>query len=221
MYEGLKLDESNKEEKSPKRKPYSNRIMICGPSGTGKTTMAKFIAEEFGLDYISSSAGDIWPKYGFKNHIDSIRKIKDNPTMGFAYQYEVLTRREMVIDEWKKHHCIYEGYVMDRSFVDMYAYACMELGGLVDDRFLDIIYDDCKKGMQGVTNLLFIPFTNDTILEDNGRRVISKHFQSIINGVMDYILFSTDMCDGIKVYRLSEWDLEKREEIVKKWVEGI
>lgn len=216
MYKGLELD-----KKPGKRQICTNKVMICGPSGTGKTTMAKFISEEFNLDLLNSSAGDLWSKFGFKNHIDSIKKIKDNPNMGFAYQYEVLTRRQMVIDEWENSRRM-GGYVMDRSFVDMYAYASMELSGLIDDRFLDIILDDCKKGMEGVTHLIFIPFTDDVILEDNGRRITNKHFQKLTSGVIKNIIDNSHiLTGGIKVYELYLWDLEERKNIITKWLNSI
>lgn len=213
MYEGIVLDKN-----TSKACQYTHKIMICGPSGTGKTTMANFISEKFNLDFLKSSAGDLWPKFGFKNHLDSIKKIKDNPNLGFAYQYEVLTKRQMAIDEWEKSKRI-GGYVMDRSFIDMYAYASMELGGLVDDRFLDIIYEDCKKGMEDVTHIIFIPFTDDVILENNGRRVISKHFQKLVNGVIKNTLYSRNfLTEGTKIYELYIWDLEERKNVITQWL---
>ena len=71
----------------------ANKIFISGTSGIGKTTLAKFISEKFSLPYISTSASSLWPKYGFTNHADALKKCLANPEVGFLYQREILYNR--------------------------------------------------------------------------------------------------------------------------------
>lgn len=39
----------------------SKRIMFVGPSGIGKTTLAKFIETKYGIPFISGSMSDLMP----------------------------------------------------------------------------------------------------------------------------------------------------------------
>lgn len=47
----------------------NRRIVICGPAGTGKSTVARAISEEFGIKYVSGSLYDLMPNLP-KNHYD-------------------------------------------------------------------------------------------------------------------------------------------------------
>ena len=39
-----------------------NRIMFAGPSGYGKTTLAKWLSEQSGIPFESGSVSDLLPK---------------------------------------------------------------------------------------------------------------------------------------------------------------
>lgn len=54
------------------------RIMFVGPSGIGKTTLAKFIETKYGIPFISGSMSDLMPDIKEMHHAEFYTKNVEN-----------------------------------------------------------------------------------------------------------------------------------------------
>lgn len=208
------------------------RIQITGPSGIGKTTLAKEVEKVMGIDYISSSYHDLFPNLP-KKHTDLMEIPKDDMVMD---EYRLLSRRYQL---YIAHN--YNGYVTDRSMVDSIAYFIEKLAHKVaacetEDfitKAIKTIDTDC------VDLIIFLPFTKNHIkgwsIEDDNKRITNPYYQfkmsSIINSVIFDILspelINTDnqvlLFKRGKVFFsvIEEMDLLERLQIVKTVVSQI
>ena len=57
----------------------NKRIFICGPSGTGKTTLGEWISQTYRIPFITTSSKPLWEKHGIKSHLDLLNKGASNP----------------------------------------------------------------------------------------------------------------------------------------------
>ena len=51
------------------------RIMFVGPSGIGKTTLAKFIETKYGIPFISGSMSDLMPDTKEMHHAEFLPRM--------------------------------------------------------------------------------------------------------------------------------------------------
>lgn len=94
------------------------KIAFTGPHGIGKTTNAKALAEQLGLEFVSSNAAEIAKKLDFK--IDRENSYDDI----YKYQCEILLS---YWDQIKK-----DNIVLDRSPLDFIVYLKMHLANIAD-----------------------------------------------------------------------------------------
>ena len=87
-------------------------ILLAGPSGVGKTTVAKFLSEELGIKFISGSVSDLLPQTKEMTHAEMLaRDSKDLYTEDFQL---LNLRNKLFVDK--------DQYVSDRSYLDSAAY---------------------------------------------------------------------------------------------------
>ena len=90
------------------------KIGLCGSHGTGKSTLAKLIADEFKVPYISRTMRDMWEQFG----IADFEKLPGDVRKTFQY-YAVLNQIEREETEGK------EGFITDRTVVDNLGYTVL------------------------------------------------------------------------------------------------
>jgi len=188
------------------------KIMICGASGTGKTTLAHHISEEYGIPFIDTSAKKLWPEFGFKNHMDVRTKSLLDTKLGIQYQFEVLIQRSNLLKK--------DSFVSDRSFVDNVTYMLMDLGhSLLNCEIEDFIRMG-NLNMVKCDMLIFIRWTDDIVLQDDKNRIMNKYYQAMVDKVMEWVIFSNEITmTHCPVYELKIWDFETRKKVIKKCLE--
>jgi len=189
----------------------NKKIMICGASGTGKTTLAKHISEEYGIPYIDTSAKNIWPKFGFENHKDAHTKSTLNKELGMKYQFTILKERGKLLRG--------SSFVTDRSFIDNATYMMMGLGHMLSDCDVESFFNECMRGMLSCDLLLFIRWGKDIELKDDKNRIINTYYQAMVDRVMEWVVFSNDITMTCPVGEIKVWDFETRKKLVKGWLE--
>ena len=86
--------------------------MFAGPSGFGKTTLAKWVSEQSGVPFESGSLSDLIPQTKEVSHKDMLaRDAKDLYTEDFQL---LNLRNKLFVDK--------DQYVSDRSYLDSAAY---------------------------------------------------------------------------------------------------
>jgi adenylate kinase family enzyme len=192
-----------------------NKIYITGASGTGKTTLAKWVEEEFDLPFISTSAKNLWPKYGFKNHSDAIIKSITDLDVGQDYQHNLLEERMALLKD-KSH------FVTDRSPIDNYAYVLLQGGFQYCPDDLEYYAIRSSAGLNLGDLVIFVRYSDDIILQNDGARIVLPDYQRVVDSTMSMIirknLISKHSLQDITVLELKAWDWEKRKHIVTSWL---
>lgn len=158
------------------------RIVFMGPSGIGKTTLAKYLSEKYHIPFVTGSYSDLVPRTKLMTHKDMINL---SPEEIIKSDMELLRAR---IESYKYHT---NGMVSDRSPLDIAAYSIVKLSGKVKDCDLEPILDLVWEGMQYVDSIIFMPFHIEDMykweIEDNGKRIKSKYFQVMVSSVMEQL----------------------------------
>ena len=193
----------------------NKKIMICGASGTGKTTLARHISGRYDMPYITTSAKALWDKYGIKTHKDAIALSHMNPDVGFKYQWDVLRSRMKTLDGYDK-------YVVDRSYIDNLTYLMLQNGYHLCDADIKEMVDLVNESLADIDGIIFLRFTPDIILENDGARLTNTYYQAMVDQVMYWIMYSDKInLHAWKVLSIQVWDFQKRIELVEKWLKKL
>jgi hypothetical protein len=202
------------------------RIALCGASGSGKSTMARVIAEELGIPYKENSAGlllkpeqqdDLVRKYGWtkSGHRDVIRLSNINPGFAWDFQYELLkTRAEFIAGN--------NPFVIDRSPVDNITYFLLQTSHLVEQKMCETFFAEAQRAMMPITHLIFLPTENPGHwVEENDSRIANYHYQRMVTSVFEhvlncYLIPNTNI--PFAYLKCSIWDLKDREIEIMRWL---
>ena len=193
------------------------KILITGPSGVGKTTLAKWISEEWQIPFKSvSMIRDLAKSYGFKTHHELRKLAIDNPVLHYMLQLELLKRR---YSEFYGYHS--PGFVTDRGHVDSIVYFSTQNLSLTDLRRNIYFYDSysfhkmwslCLKFRNIFTDIIFIPFNRNMELEDDGKRIADPEYQEALTWYYTYTLKLLGVYD--KCLIINTHDFNRRKELV-------
>lgn len=169
----------------PRETPKSNlRVNFTGVSGVGKTTLAKWVSEEFNIPFVSGSYSDLIPATKDMPHQDMINQ---DPQKVYMQDTQVLNLRNKKFQE-------YSSFVSDRSYLDSAAYLINKLSHRIKECDTETFLELCQalSGTQ-ITHLIFIPFTKEYIkgweMEDNHKRILNRYYQWEVSTIMYRILY--------------------------------
>ncbi len=165
-----------------------NRIMFAGPSGIGKTTLAKFVESIGGGDeplwpFISGSVSDLLPQTKDELHKDMLSHDKK----------ELYTQDFQILNLRKKLFANQDSFVSDRSFLDSAAYFLYKQADTIPQCEMEHFLQLCKMCLCEYCDKLivlnFTPYMVDHwIMEDNKKRIMNKYFQAEISSIMLMVL---------------------------------
>ena len=175
------------------------KIQLTGCSGVGKTTLAKYISQEYDIPFVSGSYSDLVPQTKNEKHADMITK---DPKLIYEQDHQVLNLRHKQLAK------LYN-FVTDRSYIDSIAYLINKLSIQIKSCDIEHFITTCETLLEReCTHLIFIPFTvkflNEWEIEDNNKRVLNGYYQFQISQLIFGIL-------GMFSFRPSN---------VKTWVVG-
>lgn len=159
------------------------RIQFAGPSGVGKTTLAKYLEGVGDYPFISGSVSDLLPSTKNEPHKDMLAHNKEEL---YKQDFQILTLR-------RKLFARAEVYVSDRSFLDSAAYFLYKQSDTIPQCELENFLDLCKTCLcQTCDQLIVLNFTTylvkHWVMEDNNKRILNKYFQAQISAIMLMIL---------------------------------
>ena len=156
-----------------------NRIMFAGPSGYGKTTLAKWLSEQSGIPFESGSVSDLLPKTKEISHKDML--ARDSKEL-YTEDFQILNLRNKLFSEK-------ESFISDRSYLDSAAYFLYKQSDKQPACELEHFFGLCSMLItQQCECLVFLNFLpeliNDWVTEDNHKRITSNYFQVEISSIM-------------------------------------
>lgn len=159
------------------------RIQFAGPSGVGKTTLAKWLEETYNIEFVSGSVYDLLPSTKDETHYSMLSHDKNDL---YNQDFQILNLRNKLFSSK-------ESYVSDRSFLDSAAYFMYKQSSTIPQCELEHFFELCKKCLVEQTDLLivigFTPYmVKNWVMEDNNKRILNKYFQAQISYIMRYIL---------------------------------
>lgn len=163
-------------------KPFN--IVLAGPSGVGKTTIANFLSEELGIKFISGSVSDLLPDTKNISHADML--ARDSKDL-YREDYQILNLRNKLFSQEE------ESFISDRSFLDSAAYFLYKQADKIPACEVEQFLGLAKMAtLQNINYLVLVDYTidmfNNWVIEDNHKRVISRYFQMEISCIMSMIL---------------------------------
>lgn len=163
-------------------KPIS--ILLAGPSGVGKTTIANFLAQELGIKFISGSVSDLLPQTKDMAHADML--ARDSKEL-YMEDYKILNLRKKIFSN------VGEPFVSDRSFLDSAAYFLYKQADKIPACEIEQFLELSKiVTLQTTDCLILVDYTmdmfNNWVIENNNKRILNKYFQMEISRIMSMIL---------------------------------
>lgn len=195
-------------------KKYS-RIMFAGPSGYGKTTLAKWLSDELEIPFLSGSMSDLIPSTKDITHQDML--ARDFDTL-YKEDFQVLNLRNKLFREEPQ-------FISDRSYLDSAAYFIYKQAGKQARCEIDHFISLCSMLLTTQCDcLIFLNFVPELlskwVTEDNNKRITNNYFQIEISSLMyttlrlmdykrDY--FETTCNKGVESSLLESWIWPKKE----------
>ena len=186
------------------------RIAMAGPSGTGKTTLAKYLAEEFNLEYIPGSSGLLMKEFNdplpTNGHRELINYSSEKVEKGLEIQKNILLNR---IEKFKGKY----NFITDRSPLDNMVYMLMEVSHNASTAWTNIFYTKAFDFYKTFDIIIYIQFVNEgNYIEDNGSRITNPWFQEMSDAVFKHFVYKYFAYKQPKPYVLTidYWNLDTR-----------
>lgn len=179
--------------------------MFVGPSGIGKTTLAKFIETQYGIPFISGSMSDLMPDTKEMHHAEFLhqecRELINK-------DYQLLNLRNKLFKDK-------ETFVTDRSYVDLAAYFIYKQSTNIPECEVDAFLDICKDlTVQQCDLLIYLPLSmynmKEWPMEDNKKRIINRYYQAQMSDIMGNLLTQWSTLSVIDILVVPQLDFYDR-----------
>lgn len=191
------------------------RLAFCGASGTGKTTLARWVEKQFGIPFNPVGSRSVAKTMGFDNPYDV-----DLPTEEYPNGRRAEFQRKLVADKraWEDAH---ESFVVDRTTLDNLAYTMLHDVYTVDQELMKSVIE----GFARYTHVVFCPLDVFCHIGDDPHRVGGGKYKGDQTYHELYDLVLRALIDQhrpvtVPMTRLLSDDLEGRKAWVKRFING-
>lgn len=179
--------------------------MFVGPSGIGKTTLAKFIETKYGIPFISGSMSNLMPDTKEMHHAEFLHQECGEL---INKDYQLLNLRNKLFKDK-------ETFVTDRSYVDLAAYFIYKQSTNIPECEVDAFLDICKDlTVQQCDLLIYLPLSmynmKEWPMEDNKKRIINRYYQAQMSDIMGNLLTQWSTLSVIDILVVPQLDFYDR-----------
>lgn len=146
----------------------SIRIAFTGSSGTGKTTLARYLTAYYGLSFNPIGARSVADSMGYASPYDV-----DKDGRRLEMQRKIVREKR----QWEDEHA---SFVTDRTTVDNLAYTALHDVGGVDQALLDA----CMGGLTRYTHVILCPAAVHQDLGGDPARKTDKLYHQIFEALL-------------------------------------
>lgn len=172
------------------------RIAFTGASGTGKTTLAEWIQEEYSLEYNPIGARSVAKAMGYDC-------VYDVDIAGNRYEFQRSLLKGKV--EWEAKH---DSFVTDRTTYDNLLYAVLhDIYGIELDDHLDI----ADKALRRYDLIIYCPLRAFHDTKGDAQRVADFAYHKIYDACLGGLYLQS----GVPYVTLKESDLKDRKDRLK------
>lgn len=144
------------------------RVAFCGASGTGKSTLAAWVAETYGLPINPVGSRSVAKMMGYDNPYDVDKA-------GRREEFQALLLAEKI--RWEAEH---ESFVVDRTTFDNLAYLALhQIEGVTD-----AVWDQTLQGAQRYTHIVYCPLRAFINLDSDPARVSNKAYHRVYDALI-------------------------------------
>lgn len=183
------------------------KIAFTGAGGTGKTTLAKYIAEKWGVPYVGSVSREVMTELGIESEMDQ-EKLSDD---------ELLFLQQAIYERRKTKLASLDSYVTDRCALDNYIYGLRRCGSALTERVRDLWEKGAVADLYAQDLVFHTPIGLFETVAD-GVRVTDVSHQHLMDAAMYGFLckHGFDRMAG-HLYVVNMADLERR----KRYVDAL
>ena len=187
------------------------KVAFTGAGGTGKTTLAKYIAEKWGIPYVGSVSREVMREMGIESEAAQ-------ESMG---DHELLALQQGIYERRKAKLASLDSYVTDRCALDNYIYGLRRCGSALTEE----IRAEWEKGAGAdlyAQDLVFHTPIGLFETEDDGVRVTDLSHQHLMDSAMYGFLckHAFDRCSA-HVYVLNMAALDRRKKFVDSLISEV
>lgn len=180
----------------------SIRLAFCGASGTGKSTLATYVQETFGLPFNPVGSRSVSKAMGFESPYDV-----DKAGKRAEFQRRLVTEKMA----WEAEH---ESFVSDRTTLDNIAYTMLHDVRAIDAELLRTAVE----GLGHYTHVLYCPVEAFCNPGDDAARVKDMTYHELYDVVIKGMI-ERYLPVSVAVRRLHTDDLEERKRSVEKFLQ--
>lgn len=179
------------------------RVAFAGASGTGKSTLARFVAERYGLEMNPVGSRSVAAAMGFASPYDV-----DAAGQRGAFQ----RRLQLEKATWEDERA---SFVTDRTFLDEMAYTMMHDVSAVTAAY----YATAERGMARYTHVFVCPIDVFQKVGDDPHRKKDPTYHRLFECALDGLLQKSQRSIMLTLWRLYKSDQTWRQEMIATHLE--
>jgi len=186
------------------------KVAFTGAGGTGKSTMAMWLAEQYGIPYVGSVGREAFKQMG----------IESEAAQENMNEQQLLDLQWLIFKLLQEKRSVHKHFVTDRLLFDNYVYGMRRCGNIVSEEQRKDWEDKSIEDLWAFDLVFYCP-TGLFKTEADGMRVAAPGYQSLIDSAI-YGLLCKHAFDRLAahVYVLNMVD-QRRKDWVKRLCDSV